>query len=522
MEPESIICAGCSNACEDPKILICGCYCDDCVDKLLQGLNLDTNEFHCPSCDENHKIPGKGFKRYNSIANVQTKKRKVCLDEVYRGKSVEELKHSLNTIKSTVDKMEFDLKNPTEFIKEHCLNQRNKIDLKFEEMIKQINEKRDNLFRVLEDFENVCIESLDKNEAKTKNIQDFLTETKEFHAKWDSYLANLKITEDQVNEAKRMAKIYENKIPIFKNKLDGFIFDENFIDFEENSNEIAENFLGNFNQSSFEKILINQHKAYCYGPIKKIYDLQFFNDNSILLTYQTSYHQEYVIQIRDIRLNQLASKNFPLILPGKLNHACTLGQFVIFYFKDNSNKYLMKFDKNLNELKMVPSAHEIKCLSSSNDKFVFMVTDDINCNIHVLNEDLLVINKIGQTQIVESPFYFSDEIKKLLHRNKKFYCLYSDKVEIVDEETGNRLKSIETQSKLIKMDTNGNIYLLDTQRAIIVIYDLNGDFLHEIFLINLPEKFDFFIDNDNEARFVLNSNKIYNSVVSIIQGYVHD
>ena len=78
MDAELINCGGCSESCEDPRVLVCGCYCDTCVDKLLQSLNNDTNEFYCSFCDENHKLPGKGFKRYNSIANVQAKKRKVC------------------------------------------------------------------------------------------------------------------------------------------------------------------------------------------------------------------------------------------------------------------------------------------------------------------------------------------------------------------------------------------------------------------------------------------------------------
>ena len=81
---------------------------------------------------------------------------------------------------------------------------------------------------------------------------------------------------------------------------------------------------------------------------------------------------------------------------------------------------------------------------------------------------------------------------------------------MMDQVNGNRLKVIEIKSDLMKMDLKGNIYLLDRERSLLVIYDFNGDLLDEVELINLPEKVDFYITPVNEIIFIINDNEISN------------
>ena len=132
--------------------------------------------------------------------------------------------------------------------------------------------------------------------------------------------------------------------------------------------------------------------------------------------------------------------------------------------------------------------------------------------------ELIILYRYGQTETPETPFYFSDQMKKFLIRNKMFYCVYPDKVVILDQVTGYRLKVIDTKSKLIKMDSNGKIYLLDHERSMIVIYDFHGDFLDEVQLNGLSKEIDFFIDNQNYTRFITNGKKI-SHLTQIIQEY---
>ena len=515
MDTDFISCGGCKNFCEDPIVLVCGCYCDDCVDKLLNSRDPNCDEFRCLFCDENHKVPSKGFKRYKSIANVGIKKPRLSLGDVYRGESVEELKSSLKEIKSKIDLMEYSLNHPVEIIQDYCAKQRNKIDLKVEELFKRINEIRDDLFKKINNFEKESLESVNKNEEKCQNVKDFLNETINFHYEWDKYLSNLKISEEKVIEAIKMAKIYENKIPVYENKSESVIFNGKFLELDNNYNETDTNILGNLNESLFDKIVIDQEDATHYKHIKKIYDFEYFDDNKILMTYESRRNEKYFVQIRNANLNQSVSKPFPMNSSAKKPYCvCTLGQYVILYCYESSRRFLVKFDKDLKELKKIKLKYQVKCLTS-NENCIFILSKDKNCHLRVMDKDLNILHCLGQTESPNLPFYFPSQIKKILVRNKKFYCLYPNKVEMINQQSGDRLKVIDTNSKLIKTDINGNVYLLDRERSMIVIYDYNGDFLHQVELINLPKKFNFSIDNDYDSRCIINSNQISNTFVII-------
>ena len=201
MEIVTITCGGCNKSCKDPKVLVCGFYCELCMNKLLSGLDVDSNEFCCFFCDEFHKLPGKGFKRLNSMAKIQVKKKKTSYNEAHRDESFNELNNTLKDIKSSIDKIEFDLNNPIDSIKEHCLNQRNKIDLKVEELFKEINDLRDDLFKQIDTFETKCIASLYNNEDKLISYMDFLAETKEFYHKWTNFTFNSEISDTTIQNA---------------------------------------------------------------------------------------------------------------------------------------------------------------------------------------------------------------------------------------------------------------------------------------------------------------------------------
>ena len=55
-------CGGCQVTCESFKMLMCGIYCENCVNKLMNSFDSDTNVFDCLFCKEIHQIPYAGFK----------------------------------------------------------------------------------------------------------------------------------------------------------------------------------------------------------------------------------------------------------------------------------------------------------------------------------------------------------------------------------------------------------------------------------------------------------------------------
>ena len=67
------------------------------------------------------------FKRYSSMKGIAAKSiRQISFDEVVDDQSIEILKSLLESIKSSIDKIELKLKNPIDVIKEHFLKHRTK------------------------------------------------------------------------------------------------------------------------------------------------------------------------------------------------------------------------------------------------------------------------------------------------------------------------------------------------------------------------------------------------------------
>ena len=203
------------------------------------------------------------LKRRSSMANddVDAKKSKVCLNEEFLSKSVEELNTNLNVIINKVDQMRHKLNNPIDVIKEHSLNERIKIDLRVEQMVEQINNLRDDVFKKIEHYEKECIDSLSMNKDKSDIVQGFLTETQEFHDKWNNYLSNLEqITDQETYTANKMSKVYENKIPFYNIRLKKFIFNENFLNFVHSEELINEETIGVLKRSDIGKIDLEKYK----------------------------------------------------------------------------------------------------------------------------------------------------------------------------------------------------------------------------------------------------------------------
>ena len=432
MDTELIICGGCKESCEDPRVLVCGFYCDVCLDKLFITLDTTSNEFKCVYCEDSHKIPTNGFKRYSSMANVKAKRRKVCLDEVNNSQFAEELNINLKEIKSKLDKIDHKLNNPSDIIKEHCLNEKNKIDLRVEELIEQINNQRDGLFKKIDDYEKECIESLSKNKDKSEIVQGFLTETRKFHEKWNNYLSNFKMSEDEISNATKMVKCLQNKIPIFNKKLDSFVFNQSILNFSCKEEFLNEKTIGIVEQSLVSKISTDKlfKKDYNKWDIN-ITNIEYFSSDKIVVTWEDS-DNDFLLGTCDLRLSTIKKSSFfqnnllldfKLVSKEKHFRTCLFGQFVIFNYYDPSNEYLVKFDKDLNELKRIILKDETIDMKS-NQRHIFLLTSAANCNIHVLNEDLLFIHKYGQTEIPECPFYFSSEIKRFLVYNKMFMYLH--------------------------------------------------------------------------------------------------
>ena len=241
--------------------------------------------------------------------------------------------------------------------------------------------------------------------------------------------------------------------------------------------------------------------------IAKNYDFELYDKDKILISYiQNKPPYDYIIQISDFYFNSKTSQSFRTMKSERPYRVCILNSHIIFYYYEHHERYLMKYDSNLKELKRIRLNHDIISLTSNKDR-IYSLTNASSCNVHVFNDKLNIVQTLGQIENPYLTFYFPIEIKKILNGDNKFYCLYSNRVVIVDQITGKRLKVIPTKSKLIKMDSNESFFLLDRERSMISIYDSDGELLDETPIINLPIKIDFLSD-EYSVKFISNDNDI--------------
>ena len=496
MEKDELInCKDCDKLCEDATVLVCGLYCYDCLNKLLNSLDTNSNEFRCIFCDKTHKKPAKGFKRYNSMVSCS----------VYQVDSVEKFKISLNYMKSSLDEIKKDFENPEENIRDHYSEEKKDIDLHVDLTIRYIKNLRNSLFENIDHIEKKTIDALSENRQKFNIVNDFLTETNGFYDEWNNYLKQMSISNDEVNKAYQMVKVFDNKIPIFEKKLKNIIFNEEISYFEPLSKG---SFFGGLNQYlihgvNFEKLNFKSNDDF------KITHFEYLSNDEVLIVC-------YDDQILNINIfkpsSQKTTASYSFVYKDNSSSKFSVGlldKFIIMYNNCSGNYHLFRFIKSLLPPKKLQLDSEIIAMTT-NQNHIFLFSNVPQGNIQVLTYDFVYVYSLGQTKCQVSSFCFSNTIRKFFVRNNKIICLYPDEIVMMDQVNGNRLKVIEIKSDLMKMDLKGNIYLLDRERSLLVIYDFNGDLLDEVELINLPEKVDFYITPVNEIIFIINDNEISN------------
>ena len=174
-------CIKCNQRLDEPRILPCGeticAYCH-------LSIEVKSEKFKCFVCDEDHFISEKGLpvnKRLLKVLALESK-------EVFRGEKVKQLRMNLNAIQEDIKKFSFGINNAVDRIKELCLDLKNKIQIKTEEAIEQLNEHNKQLITEVEEFEKDSIKSYEANEKVNEEFRQFQQELEEFNLKWNEYL----------------------------------------------------------------------------------------------------------------------------------------------------------------------------------------------------------------------------------------------------------------------------------------------------------------------------------------------
>ena len=107
-----------------------------------------------------------------------------------------------------------------------------------------------------------------------------------------------------------------------------------------------------------------------------------------------------------------------------------------------------------------------------------------------------MIKNIQSSNQQHDLYYFTKCVQRMLNRNKMFFFLYSNKLDIIDEETAVLIKSIVIQGNEMVIDLEGILSILAISSSKIFQYSLGGDFLGEIELQNTSIQLEFCTDQE--------------------------
>lgn len=112
------------------------------------------------------------------------------------------------------------------------------------------------------------------------------------------------------------------------------------------------------------------------------------------------------------------------------------------------------------------------------------------------------------------PFYFPTNIKQLEARNGKFFWLNSNTFAVVNETTGNLIRSIEMDANRFIFDSKENIIIFNKASLKLNYLDSNGIFLKEFECENFETEIVLYINQSDELIFLdKSSQKLYKSDV---------
>ena len=493
-------CPRCKSKLKEARHLLCGVYCIDCVEELTKNADETTKEFECNSCRRIHIIPKDGFMKWKTLEEFHSSV--LPLEDVYRGKSIETLKNNLKEIDKQINEMSFSLNNSSDKVKEFCLNLRNEVSLETEVLIKHVQDNNDKLINEINDFEMRCIANINSDKVNMKKFNRSLNETKHFHQESIEYLRKYNIQETQIVKANFKAVELVERFEKEKKELKKFIFNNESILFRKNVLELDKIKIGNLVQGTtkstidFKKLKTLKLKEILpnFNESSSIYDFDAFQDDKIAVVYGKNSNKLSIAII---------DKNGALIKHNKWTEwpfintqmrLKTFKEFIFFYFHHlNNEHYLEKFSSDLEEIKDKKLEYQIIYLDVDENN-IYCLTNISNNKIIIFDHDFVNTKNIGQSESPQKPFYLTNDVKEILHKNDSFYCLYSDKLDKINELDGKMTKSIEIKGNSVAFNSNENMLVLAPSLSKIFIYNLDGVLQDEISLIrNSSNELDLFI-----------------------------
>ena len=480
-------CAKCSRELDEPRLLPCGkTVCNDCISALTSSRNPNSNMFECSLCLDEHFMPSKDFPLNESLLKLLEKKP----SEVYRGKVIETFTNNLESVHNKKKQMEFNLNYGEDTIKEYCMNIRCLIHASAETTIVKVNELADSLINQIIKYETECINSFqliseDQQSTQKKLFQQQLNKIDNFYKEWSVYLKNLQYDEEAIIKANEVATTWNLATIDDEIKIKSFIFNNKLIKFEPNLDPIDRKLIGTIvhNQLRIQFNHIHDVKSLLKDAQPDSILVDRLETGDIHFFYLSKrYDSEQFCVLKCNPNLQVLTQRFSILFHCLTNVFKKYNEKILYL---NSNGLIQMVSLNT-------TLDDFQC-----SKFVFQEEKEplLLCmnetNMYCLlmkSHELLIkprrgynnINRIKyQTATPGKPFYFPTNVKQLECVDGKLIWLNATKLQILNEKTGELIKSIQLVADKFIVNSKNKIVLLNQTVQRLQMFHTDGALLAE-------------------------------------------
>jgi len=152
-------------------------------------------------------------------------------------------------------------------------------------------------------------------------------------------------------------------------------------------------------------------------------------------------------------------------------------------------------DKDLENLFLIGADEHIFCSSSS--------------GIHMLDWNLNIIKTFGQTKNINEPYYFGDLIRQIELKQKKYFWLNENSLNITNSNDGILLKSIKLKADKFFFDSKDCLIIFSESSQTIWFINIDGRIICKSRLAHFQSKISsIYIDEINDTVKFLDKKKL--------------
>ncbi|CAF0932755.1 unnamed protein product [Brachionus calyciflorus] len=515
---ELLTCPSCNKIYNSPRFLPCGeTICTNCIE---QG-----NSFKCKFCESDHCKPETEFPINKRIQNK--------LDSLWKTVSnddnLKKLNDSLEEIKNEFEHFQTSLQQSETKIIDYCRSIVNKIDLKAEEKIREINEIRDRMIKRVLNYEQKCLTNL---KTHLTEINDFAKEIDELSNEKSHKLFDLYVNSKHLDEIVLKIETFRSIFAIEKIKNDDIYFENEILELKNNELFIDEHILGKIKVKR-KKIQLSDYDKVPLRPLfyknpRKNFKIEKLDDENILIFNIVSANKISVEIWKNFQHKKTITLNMCYYQSLKDIDVKTNLGYIYILIKAPGESMFIKYDFELNEIDRQNLAGITDFFLITNQYIVIFnkfnnlnsgrayLICDFNLNLLISahsNQFNLRFNKVsydssGQTQIVS---------------NEKYHVFISlNSLNIITREADRLIKTVPLKyDLLVHKLTNENVLIgeiknkMDSQneKRRLVLVDLNGKIRDEYCIDTFPDHFEVILDkasNGTKFEFIdLENFKLY-------------